>query len=159
MSADKWQKQALEDLANYEALTQATLDSVNKRFSGNIKARILTFGGEVAMSTLMDYILKSNGLDSCHVSMEEWPIVTDDNFEDAVPHFAQSKKRLHTLIGPLEDGKILCLAGFLGMTSDGLRNHFGKRRLGFNGGFHFLPAQRPVQHPNAALQRRASAKR
>ncbi len=48
----EWQKQALEELANYEALTQATLDSVNKRFSGNVKARILTLGGEVAMATL-----------------------------------------------------------------------------------------------------------
>ncbi len=124
--AEKWQKQALEDLASYEALTQATLDSINKRFSGNLKARILTFGGEVAMSTLMDYVLKSNGLDSQRVSMEEWPIVTDDNFEDALPHFAQSKKRLHTLIGPLEDGKILCLAGFLGMTSDGLETILGR---------------------------------
>ena len=58
-------EQALDELANYKALTQATLDSVNKRFSGNIKARILTLGGELAMSTLADYILKSNGLDSC----------------------------------------------------------------------------------------------
>ena len=122
----EWQKQVLEELANYEVLTQATLDSVNKRFSGNIKARILTFGGEVAMATLADYILKSNGLDSCHVSMEEWPIVTDDNFEDAVPHYASSKKRLHTLLEPLEDGKVLCLAGFLGVTSDGLETILGR---------------------------------
>ena len=99
MLAEECHEQALAELSNYESLTQATLDSVNKRFSGNIKARILTFGGEVAMACLMDYILRSNGLDSCEVSMEEWPIVTDDNFEDAVPHYAQSKKRLHTLLG------------------------------------------------------------
>jgi len=122
----EWQKQALKELANYEALTQATLDSVNKRFSGNVKARILTLGGEVAMATLADYILKSNGLDSCHVSMEEWPIVTDDNFEDALPHYLSSKKRIHTLLEPLEDGKILCLAGFLGATSDGLETILGR---------------------------------
>ncbi len=61
----KWLKQAQEDLANYRALTQATFDAVNKRFSGNIKARTLTLGGELAMSTLMDYVLKSNGLESC----------------------------------------------------------------------------------------------
>lgn len=122
----EWQKQVLEELANYEVLTQSTLDSVNKRFSGNIKARILTFGGEVAMATLADYIFKSNGLDSCHVSMEEWPIVTDDNFEDAVPHYMSSKKRLHTLLEPLEDGKVLCLAGFLGVTSDGLETILGR---------------------------------
>ncbi len=122
----EWQKQAMDELANYKALTQTTLESVNKRFSGNLKARILTFGGELAMSTLADYVLRSNGLDSCHVSLEEWPIVTDDNFEDAVPNYGLSKKRIHRLIEPLEDGKILCLAGFLGVTADGLETVLGR---------------------------------
>ena len=35
-------EQAKDELANYKALTQTTLDAVNKRFSGNIKARVLT---------------------------------------------------------------------------------------------------------------------
>jgi aspartate kinase len=122
----EWHKQALNELADYEALTQASLDSVNRRFSGNVKARILTFGGELAMSTLADYVLKSNGLDSSRVSLQEWPIVTDDNFEDAMPNYALSKKRIHTLIEPLEDGKILCLAGFLGVTADGLETMLGR---------------------------------
>ena len=97
-------------------LTQTTLDAVNKRFSGNIKARTLTLGGELVMSMLMDYIMKSNGLESCCLSMEDWPIVTDDNFEDALPNFESSKKRLHILIEPLEEGKVVSLAGFLGAT-------------------------------------------
>ena len=59
----KWLKQVQEELVNYKALTQATLDAVNKRFSGNIKARTLTFGGELAMSMLMDYILKSHAVE------------------------------------------------------------------------------------------------
>ncbi len=122
----KWHQQAVEDLANYKALTQATLDSVNKRFSGNIKARILTLGGELAMSTLADYILKSNGVDSCFVTLEDWPIVTDDNFEDAFPNYELSKKRIHKLIEPLEDGKVVCLAGFLGVTADGLETILGR---------------------------------
>ncbi|MGD0996582.1 MAG: hypothetical protein ABR909_13805 [Candidatus Bathyarchaeia archaeon] len=122
----KWHKQAVTESANYKALTQATLDSVNKRFSGNIKARILTLAGELAMSTLADYILKSNGLDSCCVSLEDWPIVTDDNFEDAIPNYELSKKRIHTLIEPLEDGKIVSLAGFLGVTADGLETILGR---------------------------------
>jgi aspartate kinase len=122
----KWQKQAVNELANYKALTEATLDSVNKRFSGNIKARILTLGGELAMSTLGEYILKSHGLESCRVSLQEWPIVTDDNFEDAMPNYELSKKRIHTLIEPLEDGKIVSLAGFLGVTADGLETILGR---------------------------------
>jgi aspartate kinase len=122
----KWLKVVQDELANYKVLTQTTLDAVNKRFSGNIKARTLTLGGELAMSILMDYILKSNGLDSCCLSMEDWPIVTDDNFEDALPNFESSKKRLHTLIEPLEEGKIVSLAGFLGATADGLETILGR---------------------------------
>ncbi len=119
-------KQALDELANYKALTLTTLESINKRFSGNIKARILTLGGELAMSTLADYILKSNGVDSCSVSLEDWPIVTDDNFEDALPSYELSKKRIHTLIEPLEEGKTVSLAGFLGVTADGLETILGR---------------------------------
>jgi aspartate kinase len=122
----KWLKQVQEELTNYKALTQATLDAVNKRFSGNIKARTLTLGGELVMSMLMDYILKSHGFDSCSLSMEDWPVVTDDNFEDSLPNYELSKKRLHTLIEPLEDGKVILLAGFLGVTADGLETILGR---------------------------------
>jgi aspartate kinase len=122
----KWLKQAQDELANYKALTQTTLGAVNKRFSGNIKARTLTLGGELAMSTLMNYILKANDLDSCCPALKEWPIVTDDNFEDALPNYEASKKRLHTLIEPLEDGKVVSLAGFLGVTADGLETILGR---------------------------------
>ncbi len=122
----KWLKQAQTEIANYKKITQTTLNSVNKRFSGHIKAKTLTLGGELAMSTLMDYILKSNDVDSCTLSMNEWPIVTDDNFEDALPNYEQSKKRLHTLIEPLEEGKVVSMAGFLGVTADGLETILGR---------------------------------
>jgi aspartate kinase len=114
------------ELENLKSLTQANLESVNKRFGGNVKARILTLAGEVAMSTLMNYILKSHNLDSYAVSMDDWPIVTDDNFEEAMPNYELSKKRIHTLIEPLEEGKIVCLAGFLGVTADGLETILGR---------------------------------
>jgi aspartate kinase len=122
----KWLKKAQDELANHKALTQTTLDAVNKRFSGNIKARVLTLGGEVTMSMLMDYILKSAGVDSCCLPIENWPVVTDDNFEDAQPNFELSKKRLSTLTNSLEAGKVVCLAGFFGVTPDGLETILGR---------------------------------
>ena len=113
-------------MADYKSQTEEALASVNKRFSGNIKAKILTLGGELAMSALADYILKSNGLDSCCLPVQNWPIVTDDNFDDATPNYELSKKRIDTLIEPLEDGKIISLAGFLGVTADGLETVLGR---------------------------------
>jgi aspartate kinase len=119
-------KQAQAEIARYRKQTQQTLASVNKRFSGNVKAKILTHGGELAMSALADYILKSNGVDSCQVSVQNWPIVTDDNFDDASPNYDLSKKRVNALIEPLEEGKVVSLAGFLGVTADGLETVLGR---------------------------------
>lgn len=119
-------KQVQDELTNYRVLIQTTLESVNKRFSGNIKARTLALGGELVMSVLMDYILKNSDLGSCCLSMEEWPVVTDDNFEDAAPDYEHSKKRLHKLIEPIEENKIISLAGFLGVTVDGLETILGR---------------------------------
>jgi len=122
----KFLKQAVAALADYKSQTQEALASVNKRFSGNVKAKILTLGGELAMATLADYIMKSNGLDSCCVPVQNWPIVTDDDFEEATPNYELSKKRSGVLIELLEAGKIISLAGFLGVTTDGLETVLGR---------------------------------
>jgi aspartate kinase len=123
---DKWLKQAQDEIGKYKALTQSSLDLVNKRFNGNIKAKTVTLAGELAMSSLMNFILKSYKLNSCSLSTEEWPVVTDDNFEDATPNIEASKKRLHRLIQPLEEGNVVCLAGFFGSTADGLETILGR---------------------------------
>jgi aspartate kinase len=122
----KFLRQAQAEIARYRKQTQQALASVNKRFSGNVKAKILTHGGELAMSALADHILKSNGVNSCQVSVQNWPIVTDDNFDDATPNYDLSKKRVDALIAPLEEGKVVSLAGFLGVTADGLETVLGR---------------------------------
>jgi len=119
-------KQALAASASYKAKTLEALEAVNKRFSGNVKAKVLTLGGELAMATLMDFVMKSNSINSCCVDTQNWPIITDDNFEDATPNYESSKKRLDALIAPLEEGKTVSLAGFLGVTADGLETVLGR---------------------------------
>jgi aspartate kinase len=117
---------ALNGIAGYEEQTRDALRSMNKRFEGNVKAKVLTFGGELATASLMRSIMESNGLDACNVSVQDWPIVTDDTFEDALPNFELSKKRIDSLTQPLEEGKVISLAGFLGVTSDGLETILGR---------------------------------
>ena len=118
--------QVQAELSDYKAQTERALASVNKRFSGNVKAKILTLGGELAMSALAEYILKSHGVDACRVSVQNWPIVTDDNFEEATVDYELSKKRVGALVNPLEDGKVVSFAGFLGVTADGLETVLGR---------------------------------
>ena len=122
----KYLNPCLAELARFETRVHEALSSVNKRFGGNLKAKVLTLGGELATSVLMSFIMRSNGLDSCTISVEDWPIVTDDTFEDSVPFYEESKKRLDSLSTPLEEGKIVSLAGFLGVTVDGLETILGR---------------------------------
>lgn len=117
---------ALADLANFRSKTQEALTSVNKRFNGNVRARILTFGGELTMSALAEHILKFNKIDSSRIPIHSWPVVTDDNFEEATPDYEMSKKRASAIISLLEEGKVVCLAGFLGVTADGLETVLGR---------------------------------
>ena len=123
---DKYLEQALAELASHKVQLQEALATVNKRFSGNVKAKVLTLGGELAMAVLMDFVLKSSGVSSCCVAVPGWPIVTDDNFEDATPIYELSKRRVDALIEPLEAGKVVSLAGFLGVTADGLETVLGR---------------------------------
>jgi aspartate kinase len=122
----KYLQKAQAELTKYKTQTQEALSSVNKRFNGNIKAKILTLGGELTMSALAEYILKSHGVDACRIPLQNWPIVTDDNFEEATPDYELSKKRVGSLVSPLEDGKVVSLAGFLGVTADGLETVLGR---------------------------------
>jgi aspartate kinase len=120
------QKKALEDVEFYREQTKKALESVNKRFSGHTKAKILTLGGEQAMAKLASYILQSHGLKSSCVPLNDWPIVTDDNFEDATPNYELSKKRIQSLLEPLENGDVVTMAGFMGATHDGLETILGR---------------------------------
>jgi len=119
-------KQVIYELKKYRQQMDEAVALISKRFHGTIKAKFLTNGGELPTSVLMEYILKTKGLDCCHVPKEQWPIVTDDNFENATPDYELSKNKINYLIESLEEGKIVVQAGFLGLTSDGLETMLGR---------------------------------
>ena len=122
----KYLDQAIIELKNYRRQLDDSLALVNKRFHGTVKAKVLTHGGELPTSVLMDFIMRSNGLESCHIQKEDWPIITDDNFENATPNFLLSRNQSKPLIKSVEAGKIVVLGGFLGITSDGLETLLGR---------------------------------
>jgi aspartate kinase len=122
----KYLKQAIGELEEYRRQMNEASSLINIRFHGTTKAKFLTNGGELPTSVLMGYILKSRGLECCHVPKEQWPIVTDDNFENATPDYELSKNKLNFIVDSLEDGKIVVQGGFLGITSDGLETMLGR---------------------------------
>jgi aspartate kinase len=96
----------------------------NRRFVDVIRSRTLAYSGEVTMSYLMDYVMQSAGLKSSHVTIEKWPIITDDNFEAANFMVHESKERSDHLIDLVEHNDVVSMGGFIGRTVDGLETTY-----------------------------------
>lgn len=113
----------LEKFYNYvvSSLNHAT---ENKRFIDVTRSRILAYGGEITMSYLMDYVMRSNGLKCDHVDIEKWPIITDDNFEAANFMLEESKEHKKHFLKLLEENEVISIGGFIGKTADGLETTY-----------------------------------
>jgi aspartate kinase len=96
----------------------------NRRFVDVIRSRTLAYSGEVTMSYLMDYVMQSMGLRSSHVSIEKWPIITDDNFEAANFMVQESKNHSDHLIDLIDQNDVVSVGGFIGKTVDGLETTY-----------------------------------
>lgn len=96
----------------------------NRRFVDVTRSRTLAYSGEIPMSYLMDYILKSNEIKSDHTRIEQWPIITDDNFEAANFLIEESRKKSTQFYELIENNNVVTIGGFIGKTVDGLETTF-----------------------------------
>ena len=96
----------------------------NRRFVDVTRSRTLAYSGEIPMSYLMDYILKSKDIKSDHVRIEQWPIITDDNFEAANFLIEESRIKSRSFHELLEENSVVTMGGFIGKTIDGLETTY-----------------------------------
>lgn len=96
----------------------------NKRFVDVTRSRTLAYSGEVIMSYLMDYVMRSYGIKSDHVDIERWPIITDDNFEAANFLVEESKQNNAHLLHLVMHNQVVSMGGFIGKTIDGLETTY-----------------------------------
>ena len=115
-----------ETLEGYRTDVEESLSRIDKRFTRLLRAKILTSGGELPTATLMSFVLEAAGLKSCFLEKVNWPIITDDNFENATANLELSSESLMPLIDLLNDRNIVCIGGFMGMTHDGLVTLLGR---------------------------------
>ena len=113
----------LEKFYNY-VISSLNHVTENKRFIDVTRSRILAYGGEITMSYLMDYVMRSNGLKCDHVDIEKWPIITDDNFEAANFMLYESKEHKKHFLKLLEENEVISIGGFIGKTVDGLETTY-----------------------------------
>src|SRR3990167_9066838 len=125
----------LEQGRSVEKGTKATLDTVkscyqkilelvnseNKEdFVEEIRSRSLAFSGEILMSHVMKYILKSNGVKTDAVNYDDWPIITDYNIESTNFLAAKSRENMDKTAKLVEENEVVTIGGFIGKTPDGI---------------------------------------
>jgi aspartate kinase len=93
-------------------------------FENEIRSRALAFSGEILMSYVMSYVLKSNGIRCDVVSYDIWPIITDNNIETTNFVASESLKRLEPLEGILKENEVVTIGGFIGKTIDGIETTY-----------------------------------
>lgn len=101
---------------------QEALDEALKKreFADEIRSRALAFSGEVLMSHVMSYILKSNKIKSEAVNYEDWPIITDHNIESTNFLASKSRERLDRTAQLVKENQVVTIGGFIGKTPDGI---------------------------------------
>jgi aspartate kinase len=85
--------------------------------------------GERTSIRIFAAALKNNGADSCYFDPHDadWPIITDDAFQNANPNCKECATRIGECILPIvEKGTIPVIAGFLGKTKDGKITTLGR---------------------------------
>ena len=108
----------------YEFLKKSK-DSINeasskKEFLDETRSKALAFSGEVLMSHVLNMILNSNEIISSTISLEDWPIITDNNIESTNFLFSESVSRMGKLEEVLEVNDVVTIGGFIGKTKDGI---------------------------------------
>lgn len=96
----------------------------NRRFVDVIRSRTLAYSGEVTMCYLMGYVMRAYGIKAAHVPIENWPIITDDNFEAANFMANESRQAAGQLIELIEANDVVSMGGFIGRTIDNLETTY-----------------------------------
>ena len=90
----------------------------NKEFVDEVRSRALAFSGEILMSHVMKYILRSNKIKSETVDFEDWPIITVNNIESTNFLTSESRTKMDKTAELVEQNDVVTIGGFIGKTVD-----------------------------------------
>jgi len=94
--------------------------SSKSEFLDETRSKALAFSGEVLMSHVLNLILKSNEIKSDTISLDDWPIITDNNIESTNFLFSESITKMGKIEQVLEANDVVSIGGFIGKTKDGV---------------------------------------
>jgi aspartate kinase len=122
----KFQEGCKKNIELFIEKAASSLKDVSQKseFANETRARVLAYSGEILMSHVMSYVLKSTGIKSEVVGFDIWPIITDKNVESANFLAAQSSKSLEGIEKLLERNDVISIGGFIGKTTDGIETTY-----------------------------------
>ncbi len=109
-------------LAKAQAVLTETLQK--REFANETRARLLAYSGEILMSQVMNYVLKSSDIKSEVITFDIWPIITDNNLESANFLATESLDIMNDVEKLLERNDVLTIGGFIGKTTDGVETTY-----------------------------------
>ena len=92
----------------------------NKEFGDEIRSRALAFSGEILISHVMKYVLKSNGIKTDSVKFDDWPIITDNNIESTNFLTSESRIKMQKTEELVKENEVVTIGGFIGKTIDNI---------------------------------------
>ena len=121
MVNDDYKEECREKINDMLMLASKSLKEAKAlgRFEDEIRAKALAYSGEVLMSHVLNYVFKSNGIKSEPVSLDDWPIITDNNIESTNFVFTQSNEHIEKLEELIQQNDVVSIGGFIGKTEDG----------------------------------------
>jgi aspartate kinase len=122
----KYQDECMKTIDSFfEKVTRAIKQAVEKKeFADVIRSSALAYSGEILMSYVMNYILKSNNIKSDVIGFDIWPIITDNNIESANFLTSESAQNIESVEALLEKNDVLSIGGFIGKTVNGLETTY-----------------------------------
>ena len=124
--SQEYQKKFSDEINRFhkEVIISLKQTAENRRFVDVTRSRTLAYSGEIPMSYLMDYVLRSKDIKSDHANIEQWPIVTDDNFEAANFLIEESREKARHFFELIEKNSVVTIGDFIGKTIDGLETTY-----------------------------------
>ena len=124
--SQEYQKKFSDEINRFhkEVIISLKQTAENRRFVDVTRSRTLAYSGEIPMSYLMDYALRSKNIMSDHANIDQWPIITDDNFEAANFLIEESRKKARHFLELIEKNSVVTIGGFIGKTIDGLETTY-----------------------------------
>ena len=109
-------------------LIKTAIDACRSKVSADMLDDVLAMG-ERTSARIFSAGLKARDQRSIYLdpSMEEWPIITDERFNNANPILPICERRVKETVEPLlEDGMIVVVPGFIGRTKSGKITTLGR---------------------------------